>query len=62
MPRRKWDAQKRNVRGDDVVNVADANAVRGKWPIGRVVQVYPGTDGKVRNVKIKTIVFVIMLL
>ena len=54
VPRRKWDAQKRNVRVDDVVNVADTNAVRGKWSIGRVIQVYPGTDGKVRNVKIKT--------
>ena len=54
VPRRKWDAQKRNVRVDDVVNVADTNAVRGKWSIGRVVQVYPGTDGKVRNVRIKT--------
>ena len=27
VPRRKWDAQKRNVRVDDVVNVADTNAV-----------------------------------
>ena len=54
VPRRKWDAQKRNVRVDDVVNVADTNVVRGKWSIGRVIQVYPGTDGKVRNVKIKT--------
>ena len=54
MPRRKWDAQKRNVRVDVVVNVADTNAVRGKWSIARVIQVYPGTDGKVRNVKIKT--------
>ena len=54
VPRRKWDAQKRNVRLDDVVNVADTNAGRGKWFIGRVVQVYPGSDGKVRNVKIKT--------
>ena len=54
MPRRKWDAQKRNVRVDVVVNVGDTNAVRGKWSIARVIQVYPGTDGKVRNVKIKT--------
>ena len=54
MPRRKWDAQKRNVRVDVVVNVGDTNAVRGKWSIARVIQVYPGTDGKVRNVKINT--------
>ena len=28
--------------------------VRGKWLIGRVVEVYPGDDKKVRNVKIRT--------
>ena len=30
VPRRKWDAQRRNVRVDDVVNVADTNAVIGE--------------------------------
>ena len=34
--------------------IADANTVRGKWTIARVIQVYPGADGKVRNVKVKT--------
>ena len=55
VPRRKWNAEKRNVRIDDVVMVADHNAVRGKWTIGRIVHVYPGTDGKIRNVKVKTV-------
>jgi transposase InsO family protein len=54
VPRKKWDAQRRNVRVDDVVNIADSNAVRGKWCVGRVMQVYPGKDGQVRNVKVKT--------
>lgn len=34
--------------------VADNNAVRGKWNIGRIIEVYPGQGGKVRNVKLKT--------
>ena len=34
--------------------VADPNAVHGKWAIGRVMSVYPGSDGKIRNVKVKT--------
>ena len=54
VPRKKWDAQRRNVLVDDVVNIADSNAVRGKWYVGRVMQVYPGKDGQVRNVKVKT--------
>ncbi|XP_014673726.1 PREDICTED: uncharacterized protein LOC106813985 [Priapulus caudatus] len=53
-PRRKWNVDRRNVRVDDIVMMADANAVRGKWTIARITQVYPGLDGKVRNVKAKT--------
>ena len=34
--------------------VTDGNAVRGKWTIGRVVEVYPGNDSKVRNITVKT--------
>ena len=26
---------------------------QGKWPLGRVLRVFPGTDGHVRVVKIK---------
>ena len=29
------------------------NAER-RWTIGRVMNVYPGSDGKIRNVKVKT--------
>ena len=54
VPRKKWRAEKRNVRVDDIVVLADSNPVRGKWSIGRVTEVSPGTDGRVRNVKVKT--------
>ncbi|XP_041456247.1 uncharacterized protein LOC121408709 [Lytechinus variegatus] len=54
VPRRKWNNDRRNVRIDDVVILADHNAVRGKWTLGRIIQVYPGTDGKVRTVKVKS--------
>ena len=54
VPRRKWNVEQRNVSVDDVVMIADHNVVRGKWTIGRVINVYPGVDGKIRNVKVKT--------
>ena len=54
IPRRKWRIERRNVRIDDVVTVTDENAVRGSWTVGRIVDVFPGADGKVRNVKVKT--------
>ena len=54
IPRKKWQVEKRNVRPDDIVGVSDPNALRGKWSIGRVLEVYPGPDGRVRNVEVKT--------
>ena len=54
VPRKKWHTDRRNVRVNDVVTVADSNAVRGKWTVGKVIEVYPGQDGRVRNVKVKT--------
>lgn len=50
--RREWNSDRRNVQVDDVVMLSDHNAVRGKWTLGRIVQVYPRTDGKVRTVKV----------
>ena len=31
----------------------DSNAVRGKWKLAEVCEVEPGSDGKVRNVKVR---------
>ena len=53
-PRKKWHAENRNVRLDDFVIVESPKAVRGNWNVGRVVDVYPGQDSKVRNVRLKT--------
>ena len=54
VPRRKWRIERRNFRIADVVTVTDENAVRGSWTMGRIVDVFPGADRKVRNVNVKT--------
>ena len=54
VPRKMWNAEKRTVRVDDKVIMEDSNSVRGNWAIGRIINVYPRMDGRVRNVKIKT--------
>ena len=54
VPRRKWNIDRRNVRVDDVVILSDPNAIRGKWTLGRIIQVYPGTDGKVRTIRVRS--------
>ena len=54
VPRKKWRVERRNLQVGDVVTVADQNAVRGKWTMGTIVDVFPGSDGRVRNVNVKT--------
>ncbi|XP_070548332.1 uncharacterized protein [Ptychodera flava] len=54
VPRRKWKVERRNVQVNDIVILSDSNAIRDKWHIGRILEVYPGQDGKVRNVQVKT--------
>ena len=53
VPRKKWKVEKRNVAVNDFVIMADSNAVRGRWSAGRILQVFPGEDGLVRNVEVK---------
>ena len=54
VPRKKWRVERRNLQAGDVVTVADENAVRRKWTMGKIVDVFPGSDGRIRNVKVKT--------
>ena len=51
--RQKWHVEKRNVKVGDVVIIQDSNLVRGSWRLGRVSNVFPGDDGRVRNVEIQ---------
>ena len=55
IPRMKWKAEQRNLKVNDIVMVAaEISSIRGKWLVGRVLEVYPGSDGKVRNVCVRT--------
>ena len=53
-PAKKVNTQKRNVQVNDYVIVSKPNVMIGKWNAGKVVRVYHGDDGLVRNVKVKT--------
>ena len=37
-----------------LVLVQDENLPRIRWPVGTVIEVYPGLDGKIRSAKVKT--------
>ncbi|CAM1300052.1 Uncharacterised protein g2597 [Pycnogonum litorale] len=52
--RKKWNTMCSNVKVNDIVYMVKPDAVRGNWILGRVTEVYPGTDGHVRSIKVKT--------
>ena len=52
--RKKWYERERNVNKGEVVLVIDTDMPRRQWTIGRIVETYPGADGFVRVVDVKT--------
>ena len=51
--RQKWLKQQRDLAVDDVVLVIEPGSTRGHWPLGRITEVFPGGDGKVRVVRVQ---------
>ena len=51
--RTKWLDRKENLSVGDLVLIAEETP-RNSWPLARVLEVYPGDDGLVRSVKVKT--------
>lgn len=52
--RSKWHTTHRNVAIGDIVWIADQNALRGQFKLGRVISVNPDSKGVVRDVNIRT--------
>lgn len=52
--RSKWRQSQSNINENDIVIIQDANLPAGKWALGRVIELHPGSDGYVRVVSLKT--------
>ena len=50
----KWNEEQPALRVGDVVLISDDKVSRGRWPMGRVEKLFPGKDGLVRTVTLKT--------
>ena len=48
----KWHTAKRNLKTGDIVLIQDSNQIRGQWKLGKVSEVFPGEDGRVRKVQV----------
>ena len=51
--RQKWCQEQRDITVGDTVLVVANDTPRGKWPMARVANVYPGKDGHVRVCQVK---------
>ena len=47
-PRRKWGKERR-----ELILVLSTDIPRRKWPMGRIVQVFPGPDGHIRTADVR---------
>ena len=52
--RQRWTQESRNLEPGDVVLLVDENVQRGQWQMGKVQEVLPSRDGKVRKALVKT--------
>ncbi|XP_043245891.1 uncharacterized protein LOC122393710 [Amphibalanus amphitrite] len=51
--RRKWTREDRNLTPGDLILLAEDGVPRGHWPLGRVIEVFPGRDGRVRSARVR---------
>ena len=51
--RKKWYQERRDLQIGEVVLVVSPDTARGNWPLGRIIEVYPRQDGRVRVAKIQ---------
>ena len=52
--RRKWNYPTQNLNVGNLVVIQTDNIPRSYWLLGRIIEKYPGVDGVVRTVKVKT--------
>ena len=53
MREKKWHRERRNIQMGEVVPINSTDTPRGSWPMGRVIESYPGDGGQVRVVKVQ---------
>ena len=51
--RAKWTIKNRDLEVGDLVLAISPDRPRGDWPLGRIVEVFPGKDNHVRVAKVQ---------
>ncbi|XP_024118967.1 uncharacterized protein LOC112140289 [Oryzias melastigma] len=53
--RQKWTTLRKDLKVGDVVLLKDKAAERNHWPMARIKNTFPGSDGHIRQVEVNTI-------
>ena len=51
--RSKWHRETDDISVGTIALVVSTETPRGEWPMGRVIETYPGADGHIRTVKLR---------
>ena len=51
--RQKWRSDKENLQVDEVVMIVDSQLPRALWPVGKITEVFPGVDSRVRSATVE---------
>ena len=51
--RQKWTKERRNLAVGDVVLLKDEAEARDRWPMAKVIEVHPSSDGLIRSVTLR---------
>ncbi len=51
--RQKWRTEGTDLQTGDTVMIVDQQLPRALWPVGKIVQVFPGTDKRIRSAEIQ---------
>ena len=54
--RNKWLVDCKQMNVGNLVLIAEDNESRGRWHLGKVAKLLPGSDGRVRSVEVRTAV------
>ena len=49
---KKMERDTQNFRVGDLVVIADKNLSRANWPLGRIIEMFPGSDNMIRVAKV----------
>ena len=53
--RPKWNQEEPPVKVRDIVLVSEDKTPRGKWPLARIIEIYPGNDNLICTILLQTV-------